>query len=274
MKGLSSTLLQWVALAAATLLMSGPLVWMVLTSLKPPEQLVADPHALLPERWRWQNYTDALAALPFARYLLNTLILCVGSVCGTVLSCAMVAYAFAHLRWPGRDLAFAVLMATMLLPWQATMIPRFLLMRELGLYGSLAALIVPTFLGEAFYIFLLRQFFLSISRDLLDAARLDGCSEWRVFWSVVMPLSTPALATVALFQFIAVWNDFGGPLLYLNDPDSFPLAYALEQFVSAHSSETHLLLAASVMFALPLIVVFLMAQRTYLRSLQSGAMKE
>ena len=274
MKDLSARCLHGLALAIATLLLAGPLVWMVLTSLKPPAQLVSDPHALLPDPWRWQNYSDAVAAVPFVRYLTNTLVLCVGSVTGTVLSCALVAYSFAHLKWPGRDVAFAVLMATMLLPWQATMIPRFLLLRELGLYGSLAALVVPTFLGEAFYIFLLRQFFLSISRDLLDAARLDGCSEWRVFWRIVVPLSTPALATVALFQFIAVWNDFGGPLLYLNDPDTFPLAYALEQFVSSHSSETHLLLAASVLFALPLIVVFLLAQRTYLRSLQSGAVKE
>ena len=149
------------------------------------------------------------------------------------------------------------------------MIPRFLLLRECGLYNSLAALIVPKLLGDAFYIFLLRQFFLTIPEPLCEAARIDGLSEWGVFRHIVLPLSRPAIVTVALFQFIASWNDFSGPLLYLNDPAKFPLAYGLEQFVSSYSDQTHWLLAAAAMFTLPIVVLFLLAQRAFLHGLQA-----
>mgnify|MGYP001983084860 len=162
----------------------------------------------------------------------------------------------------------------MLLPWHVTMIPRFLLFRELGWYNHLTALIAPTFLGDAFFIFLLRQFFLSIPEELSEAARLDGLGEWGIFWKIILPLSKPALATVALFQFIATWNDFGGPLLYLNDPNRFPLAYGLEQFVSSYSDQTHLLMAAAVLFTLPVIVLFLFTQRTFLRGISTTGLKQ
>jgi hypothetical protein len=157
--------------------------------------------------------------------------------------------------------------ATLLLPWHVTVIPRFLLLRELGLYNTLGALVVPTFLGDAFSIFLLRQFFLTIPEELSEAARLDGCGEWRIFWRIVLPLARPALATVALFQFIAAWNDFSGPLVYLNDPTRFPLAYGLEQFVSSYSSQTNLLMAAAVLFTLPIVILFFFTQRTFLRGI-------
>jgi multiple sugar transport system permease protein len=262
-----------VPLVAATLLFAIPLAWMVLSSLKPHEQLVADPHRVLPAEWRWDNYRQAVTQIPFARYLRNSLLLCAGSVAGTLFSCTLAAYAFARLRWPGRDLMFGLLIATMLLPWHVTMIPRFLLIRELGLYNTLAALVLPTFCGDAFYIFLLRQFFLTIPEELSEAARLDGCGEWGVCWRIVVPLAKPALATVALFQFIAAWNDFNGPLLYLSDPDKFPLAYGLEQFVSAYSSQTNLLLAAAVLFTLPIVVLFFLTQRTFLEGIATTGIK-
>ena len=154
------------------------------------------------------------------------------------------------------------------------MIPKFLILREAGLYNSLAALVVPTFLGEAFYIFLMRQFFRTIPQQLIDAARMDGCSDLGILWRVVLPLSRPALATVALFQFIAAWNDYGGPLLYLSDPAKFPLAYGLEQFVSSHSSDTHLLMAAAVLFTLPIVVLFFLAQRAFIRGIATTGLKE
>jgi len=260
-------------LLAATALLAAPLVWMVLSSLKSPEQIAVEPYSWWPKPWRWTNYVDAVRAMPFLRYLANTLVLCLGSVVGTLVSCSMVAYGFSRLRWPGRDLLFALLIGTMLLPWQVTMIPRFLLIRELGLYDTLWALILPTFCGEAFFIFLLRQFFLTIPQEMVDAARVDGCSELGVLLRVVLPLARPALATVALLQFIAAWNDYGGPLLYLNDPDRFPLAYGLEQFVSAHSSETHLMLAAAVLFTLPLVVLFFAAQRLFVRGIATTGLK-
>lgn len=261
------------AMWLAALAMSFPLVWMVLSSLKSDEQLATAPYAWLPEDWQWENYAAAVSAMPFGRYLANTLILSLGSVAGTIVSCSVVAYGFARLRWPGRDLLFGVLIATMLLPWQVTMIPRFLLLRELGLYDSLAALIVPTFLGEAFYIFLLRQFFLTLPQELIDAARIDGCSEWGVFWRIALPLARPALAATAVLQFVAAWNDYGGPLLYLNDPQKFPLAYGLEQFVSSHSSETHLLMAAATLFVLPIAALFLAAQSAFVRGIATTGLK-
>lgn len=265
--------LGYAALLFLALVFATPLIWMVLSSLKPQDQLTAEPHRVLPREWRVSNYRDAVEAMPYFQYLRNSLVLCVGSVIGTLSSCTVVAYALARLRWPGRRVVFAVMIATMLLPWHVTMIPRFLLLRELGLYDSLAALIVPTFLGDAFYIFLLRQFFMAIPEELSEAARIDGCGEWSVFWRIVLPLSRPALATVALFQFIAAWNDFSGPLLYLSDPARFPLAYGLEQFVSAYSSQTALLLAASVMFALPIVVLFLLAQRTFVEGFTTSGLK-
>jgi len=261
----------WLLLTTA--LLAVPLVWMILTSLKTPEQIAAEPYAWWPNPWRPQNYAEAIKAMPLLRYLANSIMLSVGSVVGTLISCSLVAYGFSRLRWPGRDLLFGLLIATLLLPWQVTMIPRFLLIRELGLYDSLAALIVPTFCGNAFYIFLLRQFFLTVPQEMIDAARVDGCSELGVLLRVMLPLARPALATVALLQLIAAWNDYGGPLLYLNDPQHFPLAYGLEQFVSAHSSETHLLLAAAVMFTLPMVVLFFVAQRVFVRGIATTGLK-
>ena len=260
-------------LSLTTMVMVAPLVWMVLTSLKSPEQIATAPYAWWPRPFRWENYAEAVSAIPFAKYLANSLLLCVGSVAGTLFSCSLVAYAFARLRWPGRNWVFAVLIATMLLPWQVTMVPRFLIVRELGLYDCLAALILPKFFAEAFYVFLLRQFFLTVPQEMIDAARVDGCSELGVLWRVVLPLARPALATVALLEFVATWNDYGGPLLYLNDPEKFPLAYGLEQFVSAHSSEIHLLLAAAVLFTLPIVLLFLVAQRTFVRGIATTGLK-
>ncbi|MEM8680324.1 MAG: carbohydrate ABC transporter permease, partial [Planctomycetota bacterium] len=250
-----------------------PLFWMVASSLKLPEELATHPYRLWPEQVAFGNYQDAIGAMPFWRYLLNTVVLCAGSVCGTVLSSALVAYGLAKVRWPLRQVVFAIVLATMLLPWHATMIPRFLLLRELGLYNSLAALIVPTFLGDAFSIFLLRQFFLTLPDELSEAARLDGLSDWGIFWKIVLPLSKPALIAVGLFQLIAVWNDFGGPLLYLSDPQKFPLAYGLERFVSAYSDQTHLLLAAATLFTLPILLVFLLTQRFFVEGVKLTGMK-
>ncbi|MCB9923372.1 MAG: carbohydrate ABC transporter permease [Planctomycetaceae bacterium] len=260
-------------LLIAAVVFAFPLLWMLLSSVKPSTQLVKDPYVILPDEWRWRNYLDAVQAMPFLRFLWNTVLLAAGSVAGSVLSCSVVAYGFARLQWQGRNLLFGVLIATMLLPWHVTMIPRFLLLREIGLYNSLGALVVPTFLGDAFFIFLLRQFFQTIPEELSEAGRLDGLGEWGIFRRIVIPLSKPALMTVALFQFIASWNDFSGPLLYLNDPDKFPLAYGLEQFVSAYSDQTHLLMAASTLFTLPIVALFLLTQRTFLRGIATTGLK-
>lgn len=264
---------QYAVLGIVASLFAFPLVWMVLSAFKPPEQIAANPYAFWPSTWRWENFGEAVTAIPFGRYLLNTLIICFGSVAGVVISCSLAGYGFARLRWPGRDVLFGVVIITLLLPWHVTMIPRFLLLRELGLYNSLFALILPTFLGDAFSIFLLRQFFLTVPEELCEAARLDGLSEWGVFWRIVLPISRPAIITVALFQFIASWNDFNGPLLYLRDKEKFPLSYGLEQFISSYSDQTHLLLAAAVLFTLPMVALFLAAQRFFIEGIATRGIK-
>ncbi|MEQ8785242.1 MAG: carbohydrate ABC transporter permease [Pirellulaceae bacterium] len=261
------------ALFAAAVVFATPLLWMVLSSLKSQVELNENPYSLLPRRLAWENYPAAVSSMPYLVYLRNSLLLCAGSVLGTVFSCSLAAYGFARLQWRGRSAAFGVLIATMLLPWHVTMIPRFLLLRELGLYNSLWALIVPTFLGDAFYIFLLRQFFLTIPEELSEAARLDGLGELGIYWRIMLPLSKPALATVALFQFIHSWNDFNGPLLYLSDASKFPLAYGLEQFMSSYGDQTHLLMAASVLFTAPIVILFFLTQRTFLKGIATTGLK-
>ncbi len=261
------------AVIAIALLFSAPLVLLVISSLKPAEQLRTDPFRFWPQRWTVENYPIVLRDTPFRRQLRNTLLLCGGSVAGSLFSCSLVAYGFARLRWRGNKWLFGLLVATMLLPWQVTMVPRFLLIRELGLHNSLAALILPTFLGDAFFIFLLRQFFRTIPEELSEAGRLDGLSEFGLYRHIVLPLSWPALGTVALFQFVAAWNDFGGPMLFLSEPDLFPLAYGLEQFVSSYADQTHLLLAATVLFALPVVILVLCFQRFLGRGIATSGLK-
>ena len=253
------------ALILVGVIFSLPLLMMVSGSLKSPAELASDPNSLVPENPTLDNYPESLQSMPLPLYLGNTIFLCVGCVIGTTFSCALVAYGLSHVRWRGRGVAFALVVATMLLPCHIMMIPRLVLITEVGLYNSLWAIILPTFLGEAFYIFLLRQFFLTIPRSLFEAGRIDGLSHWGLFRHIAVPLSLPALATVALFQFVHTWNDFGGPLLYLNDPELFPLAYGLERFVSSYADQTNLLLAAAVLFTLPMIILFFLAQKTFIQ---------
>lgn len=250
-----------------------PLLVMVSGALKSPEALVRDPYRLWPDSPRWSNFLEALSSMPFVTYLLNTIMLCAGCVMGTTASCAVVAYGLSRVRWTGRRWLFPLVIGTMLLPWHITMIPRFVLISQLGLYNSHWAIILPTFLGDAFFIFLLRQFFLTIPEELMEAGRIDGLTTWGLFTHLVVPLSIPALATVALFQFVHTWNDFGGPLLYLSDPEKFPLAYGLERFVSSYSDQTHLLLAAAVLFTAPIVVLFFLTQQTFFKGISTSGIK-
>lgn len=263
----------YLALAGVAALFSLPLLAMISGALKTPEELARNPHGLWPESLAWSNFGEALEAMPFWIYLANTLVLCIGCVVGTTLSSALTAYGLSRVRWRWKKALFAVVIATMLLPWHITMIPRFLLISELGLYNSLGAIIAPTFLGDAFFIFLLRQFFLSVPEELLEAGQLDGLHHWGLFWRIMVPLSLPALATVGLFQFVETWNDFGGPLLYLSDPEKFPLAYGLDRFVSSYADQTHLLLAAAVLFSLPMVILFFFAQKTFIQGISTSGIK-
>lgn len=256
----------WILIAVAGIF-SLPWIWLVVASLRGGP--LAESSGI-----HWENYARVLRELPWGLQFRNSLILCGGSIVGTVISSALAGYAFARLDWRGSRFWFGVLLATMLLPWHVTVLPRFLMLRGLGLYDSLAALIVPTFFGNAFHIFLLRQFFRTIPPSLLEAARVDGLSEWGIFLQIVLPLSKSALSAVALFQGVATWNDLSGPLVFLSDPEKFPLSYGLEQFRSAYSDQTHLLMAAAVLFTLPIAVLFLCVQRTFIEGIATSGLKE
>lgn len=247
-----------------------PLVWMVSTSLKPDSQIFANTFSLstiFPHPVKWSNYLGAVEAIPFAVYLRNTLVLCFFTVVGAVGSSAVVAYGFAKTEFKGKTILFLLMISTMALPSQVTMVPMVALFHWLHWYGTYLPLIVPSFFGAPFFIFLLTQFYRTLPDELPEAARVDGASEWRIFWQVMLPLTRPALVTCALFQFLGTWNDFLGPLLYINDSSKYTLAYGLQQFLGVHGSEYALLMAASTLFVAPIIVLFFFAQRTFIQGI-------
>ncbi len=221
-----------------------------------------------------QNYPAALKRARFGRSLRNTLFLCMMTVCGTIVSSVLVAYGFAFIEFKGRTILFAVTLATMMIPFVVVMIPVYLLYRNLGWVGSFKPLWVTSWFGSAFFIFVLRQFFLGLPKDLLDAARIDGCSDLEILWHVVVPLSRPAIAMVALFTFLGTWKDFLGPLIYLNHESQFTLSLSLQAFASEHGGTPwHLLMAASTVFSLPLIVLFFLTMKTFIRGIAMTGIK-
>lgn len=268
-----ATAVVYVVLTALSISFLAPFALMVSTSLKTEERIFTEHIEWIPNPTRWQNYVEALQSFPFLLYLRNTLFVCVLVVVGTVLSSALPAYGFARLRWKGRDTMFLIMLATIMLPAQVTMLPVFVMFRTLGWTGTYLPLVVPPFFGSAFAIFLLRQFFLTIPQELSDAARIDGCSEWRIFWQITVPLSVPALATVALFAFIGAWTDFINPLVYLTDENTYTLAVGLQTFVGRHSSEWNLLMAAATVVTLPLMVVFFFTQRLFIEGITLTGIK-
>lgn len=255
-------------LVAGSLIFVFPMLWMLSTSLKPIEQTMIFPPKWFPEPFQWKNYIDAVNYIPFFTYTVNTLIVCVLGVIGAVMSNALVAYSFARLQWPGRDVLFGFTLATMMIPFPVVMVPLYSVFRELGWIGTLLPLWVPQFFANAFFIFLLRQFFLRVPKDLAEAAQMEGASELRIFWTIYLPLAKPALAVVALFTFINSWNDFLGPLLYLTEQSTFTLSLGLQFYQSQHGgTQWHLLMAASTLVTLPMVLLFFFTQRAFLRGL-------
>jgi multiple sugar transport system permease protein len=268
LRGLSpGRLATYLALVALGALYLMPLIWMVVTSFKTGPQSVAAPPIWIPDPVVFQNYPDALAKIDFPLALRNSLIYAVPSMVLTVISCSVVAYGFARIRWPGRDILFVVCLATMMLPSQVTFIPLYVIYAKLGWVGTFLPLIVPSLFGLPFFIFLLRQFFLGIPTELSDAARIDGASELLILWRIILPLSKPALITVGLFTFIDKWGDFFGPLIYLRTPELFPLSVAVQAFQSAHKTDWPLSMAAAVVIAAPLVVIYFFAQRRFIEGI-------
>lgn len=270
-----------VALILLSILFFMPLLWMLSTSVKPIEQTMTNPPEWIPKEFLWGNYqkavslgADQLGYWPFVVYARNTLVVTLLTVGGAVFSNSLVAYSFARLKWPGRDLFFAATLATMMIPFPVLMVPTFGMFKWLGWIGTFRPLWVPAFFGSAFSIFLLRQFYRTIPFELSEAAKIDGASELRIFLDVIVPLSRPALTVVALFTFMGTWNDFLGPLIYLVDQNTFTLSLGLQSFQSQHGgTQWNLLMAASCLVVLPVVVIFFFAQRVFIQGIATSGIK-
>ncbi|MFN8487921.1 MAG: carbohydrate ABC transporter permease [Caldilineaceae bacterium] len=267
-------LLKYVVLLLCSLFFILPWVWMISTSLKNPQELSVYPPVWIPHPIRWDNYLQAFRQAAFAAYLGNTLLVTLPSVLGALLSNALVAYGFGRLRWPGRDWVFGVVLATLILPGFVTFIPLYLIFRKLNWINTYLPLVIPTFLGNPFFIFLLRQFFLGLPDELSDAARVDGASEFRIFTQIILPLARPALAVVALFQFIGSWNDYFGPLIYLSDKALYTISLGIANMQSSYGFMNFAwIMAATCMSVLPIVVLFFFAQRTFIEGIALTGLK-
>jgi multiple sugar transport system permease protein len=258
-----------IALAVAFL---APFIFIVTTAVMTNDQALST--KLWPEPFRWSNFTDVFDKAPFWRYTANSLLYAGLSTIGVLVSSVPVAYALSRLRWKGRDAVFLLVLATMMLPAQVTAVPLYVMWSKLHLVGTLWPIIIPNWFGDAFSIFLLRQFFLTIPEEYLDAARVDGCGELRILFTVVLRLAKPALAAVALFAFLYAWNDFFGPLLYTGENQAhWPISVGLSQFRTLHQVEWNLTMAATLLFMAPVIALFLAAQRAFVEGVTLTGVK-
>lgn len=250
-----------------------PLYWMVITAVKSDEELAKSPPTLIPESWQWSNFVDAFTEIPFATFFGNTALITVLSIIGSVVSNLIVAYGFACIDWRGRDKVFYVVLATLFLPSAITIIPNFDLFAWLGWINTFLPLVVPTFLGNAFFVFLLRQFLLQVPKDNMDAARIDGANEWQILWRIVFPMARPACAAVAIFAGVQAWNNFMGPLIYLHEESRQTLSIGLQAFRSEHDVQNNLLMAASLLIVLPLLILFFIFQKYFIRGITLGSFR-
>jgi len=268
----------FLVLCLIAVLLMIPFYWMLSTSLKVESQVYRFPPVWVPNPVAWENYRYALfEIMPFPQFFKNTIYITVLSTVGAVLTSSMVAFAFARLRWPGRDYLFLVILATMMVPSYSTIVPVFILFRSLDWIDTFKPLIIPSWCGGgAFFIFLMRQFFMTIPLDLDEAARIDGCSDFRIWWNIIIPLAKPAVATVAIYSFMGKWNEFFGPLIFLNSLEKFTVALGLNMFRAAaadYGVRYHWLMAASVTVLLPCLLVFFFAQKTFIQGVVMSGIK-
>jgi multiple sugar transport system permease protein len=253
-----------------------PVGWMLTAALKPDLEPVftVDPEWFPSEFWEWDNFRRVLfESWPFFRYMVNTMLLVIPSIIGVLISCSLVGFAFARLRFRGSKVLFYILIVTMLIPWQALIVPQFLFFVKIGWYGTYLPLIVPTFTGSAFFIFLIRQYMRTIPRELDDAARVDGLSWWQIYWRIILPLSTPALTVCAVFTFLWRWNDLLGPLLYLDDDTEFTVALGLANLVTLADTPWNITLAANLVTLVPTVLVYFFIQKKLIGGIASVGLK-
>lgn len=266
-------LLAYLLLIALALLFLLPFIWTLSTALKSQQELYSWPPVWIPAQWNWQQFALAWQAQDFNLYLKNSLLVASLSTLGQVFSSSMVAFGFARFEFKGRDLLFMLVLASMMIPWDVTMIPQYMQFNYLGWINTLKPLIVPNFFAAPFYIFLLRQYLLGIPKELDDAARMDGATAWQLYYRIHLPLMLPALILVATFQFLASWNDYLGPLIFLNDQSNYTLPLALAQFKGLHESQLTAIAAITLLLCLPPLILFFLAQRYIMEGTQDGAIK-
>lgn len=250
-----------------------PFLWLISNAFKSDQQLFAVPTVWVPWPLHWSNFVNAFRSFPFLEYLRNTLIIIVCNLVGVLVSNPLVAYGFSRVNWKYRDAVFVLVLSTMMLPFQVTMIPLFILFTNLNWIGTFLPLIVPTFFGNAFYIFLLRQFLIGIPKDLSEAAKVDGASEFRIYTRVILPLSTPVLITIGIFSFMHDWSDFIGPLIFLSSNKLYTLSLGIQEIMSQNNPNWTLLMAAGVCMTLPVLIVFFFMQRFFIQGITFTGMK-
>ncbi|WP_054955465.1 carbohydrate ABC transporter permease [Paenibacillus dakarensis] len=243
-----------------------PFVWLVMTSLKTPEEILKFPPSILPETFQWSNYKAAFEAIPFTRYMMNTFIICIINIIGQLFAAPLVAYSISRIPWKGRNIIFTIVVATMILPAQVQMIPQYIIFTKLGWVNTIMPLTIGAFFGAPFFIFLLRQFLLGVPMELSEAAKIDGASEPRIYLQIVLPILKPVLATVALFSFVWSYVDFMGPLIYLNDSVKWTITVGLQSFQQDHGAQWEKLMAASTIMAVPMILIYFFGQKYFMKS--------
>ena len=253
-----------------------PMGWMVTTALKERNQIFAWPPVVWPNPVRFENFTETLTAIPLLQFSLNTLVLCALSIVGRMDSCSIVAFAFARLRFPGRNILFAVLLSTLMIPSQMILIPQFALFKTLGLvdvFNGYLPLVLPSFFGNAFFVFLMRQYIMTIPRELDEAARIDGASTWQVFWRIIMPLCKPPLVVITVLTFLWTWNEFMHPLIYITQFDSYTIQLGLNMLKGRFNIQWNLIMAGSLMAVVPCVVLYFFTQRYIVGGIASVGIK-
>ena len=260
-----------IVLILGSLLILSPIWWMIATSLKDMKEIMTYPPTFIPKEWHWENYLITLQKGPFLQYTLNTLFITVFVVIGNVVANSFIAYGFAKIHFKGRNVLFACVLATMMIPGFVTLVPQYVIYAKLGWLNTYLPLILPAFFGSAFNIFLLRQFFLTIPNELIEAAKIDGANHLYIWWKIFIPLAKPAIATVAIFSFNGAWNDFLGPLLYINDESLYTLQLGLQIFKGQNDTQWNFLMAGSLMVLLPVITIFFFFQRYFIEGMNLTA---
>lgn len=260
-------LITYILLLGVSVVLLAPLFWMVFTSLKPMEEVVKLPPSFFPETLQWSNYTETIESFPFFKYAGNTLFITFFVVLGNVVSNSFIAYGFAKIEFPGKNLLFSLVLATMMIPSFVTMIPQYVLFTKIGWVGTYLPLIVPSFFGSAFNIFLMRQFYLSINDELIEAAQIDGANHLFIWSRLMVPLTKPALITIGITSFNGAWNDFLGPLLYIHEEDMYTLQIGLQTFQSQSSTQWNYLMAGATLVMIPTVLLFFFAQKYFIQGM-------